>query len=159
MSSRCSSLGPISRRRALSRFPCFPRLSRNDDTNNCFQRCIETLYGVGPTVSARVLAKLHIYPMAKMKELDNKQLIDLTAELSNMTIENDLRRQVRGNIGRLRDMRAYRGLRHALGLPVRGQRTRTQVSLRLLQLLRPETSCWTGAFLANCSDRPRRQTN
>ena len=46
-----------------------------------------------------------------------------------MTIENDLRRQVRDNIRRLRDMKSYRGLRHAFGLPVRGQRTRTQVSL------------------------------
>ena len=52
-----------------------------------------------------------------------------------MTIENDLRRQVRDNIARLRDMKAYRGLRHAFGLPVRGQRTQTQVSFDLCRCL------------------------
>ena len=63
-----------------------------------------------------------------MGDLENKQIIDLTAELSDMTIENELKRQVNNNIIRLRDMKAYRGMRHALGYPVRGQRTRTQVS-------------------------------
>ncbi|MCJ1484317.1 hypothetical protein MMC06_004486 [Schaereria dolodes] len=64
--------------------------------------------------------------MAKVGGLASKQILDLTAELSNMNIENDLRRQVRENIKRLRDMGSYRGRRHAMGLPVRGQRTRTQ---------------------------------
>lgn len=54
-------------------------------------------------------------------------MLDLNAELSGMTIENDLKREMRENIKRLRDIGAYRGKRHALGLPVRGQRTRTQV--------------------------------
>jgi hypothetical protein len=49
--------------------------------------------------------------------------------LSSMTLENDLRRQLVDNIRRLRDMGAYRGRRHAMNLPVRGQRTRSQVSL------------------------------
>ena len=92
------------------------------------KRVLESFYGIGPNVSARVMAKQHIYPRAKIGELDNKQIIDLTAELSGMTIENDLRRQMRANIAGLRDMKSYRGIRHALGLPVRGQRTRTQVS-------------------------------
>lgn len=48
-----------------------------------------------------------------------------------MTIENDLRRQVRDNIRRLKDMGSYRGRRHAMGMPVRGQRTRTQVGIKL----------------------------
>jgi CTP:molybdopterin cytidylyltransferase MocA len=51
----------------------------------------------------------------------------ITAELSELTIENDLRRKLRDNIRRLRDMGSYRGRRHAMGLPVRGQRTRSQV--------------------------------
>jgi len=59
--------------------------------------------------------------------LANKQAQDLTAALSNMKIENDLRRRIRENIKRLRDMGSYRGRRHAMSLPVRGQRTRTQV--------------------------------
>lgn len=93
------------------------------------QHSLETFYGIGPLVSQRVMARFHIHPTAKVGSLTNKQVLDLTAELSNMTIENDLRRQLRDNIGRLRDMGSYRGRRHALGLPVRGQRTRTQVRL------------------------------
>ncbi|MCJ1479295.1 hypothetical protein MMC13_007980 [Lambiella insularis] len=74
------------------------------------------------------MARQHIHPTAKLGSLVNKQILDLTAELSGMTIENDLRRQLRDNLTRLRDMGAYRGRRHALGLPVRGQRTRTQIA-------------------------------
>ena len=74
------------------------------------------------------MAKFHLHPTAKVGSLNNKSLIDLTGELSKMNIENDLRRQLRDNIKRLRDMGTYRGRRHAMGLPVRGQRTRTQNS-------------------------------
>lgn len=75
------------------------------------------------------MAKFHIHKTAKVGALSNKQVDDLAAELSTMTLENDLRRQLVENIKRLRDMGSYRGRRHAMGLPVRGQRTRTQVSL------------------------------
>lgn len=73
------------------------------------------------------MARFYIHPTAKLGDLSAKQVLDLNAELSGMTIENDLKRQMRENIKRLRDIGAYRGKRHALGLPVRGQRTRTQV--------------------------------
>jgi ribosomal protein S13 len=66
--------------------------------------------------------------------LKNATVLDLTAELTTMKIENDLRREVQENIRRLKDMGTYRGRRHAMGLPVRGQRTRTQVSTK--QILR-----------------------
>ncbi|KAG9808232.1 hypothetical protein KCU63_g22112, partial [Aureobasidium melanogenum] len=52
----------------------------------------------------------------------------LSAELQNLTIENNLRRKLQDNIKRLRDMGTYRGRRHAMSLPVRGQRTRTQIA-------------------------------
>lgn len=74
------------------------------------------------------MARYYIHPTAKVGSLANKQVLDLNAELSTMNIENDLRRQLRENIGRLRDMGTYRGRRHAMGLPVRGQRTRTQTA-------------------------------
>ena len=74
------------------------------------------------------MAKFSIFPRAKVGDLPAKTMNELTAELSTMTIENDLRRQVRDNIRRLRDMGSYRGRRHAMGLPVRGQRTRTQIT-------------------------------
>ena len=92
------------------------------------QRALETFYGIGPKVSQGIMARFHIFPYAKVGALKSATVMDLTAELSNMKIENDLRREVQDNIRRLRDMGSYRGRRHAMGLPVRGQRTRTQVS-------------------------------
>ena len=73
------------------------------------------------------MAKFSINPWARIGSLKNVTVMDLTAELSNMKIENDLRREVQDNIKRLRDMGTYRGRRHAMGLPVRGQNTRSQV--------------------------------
>jgi small subunit ribosomal protein S13 len=55
-------------------------------------------------------------------------LTELTNQLTDMKIENDLKREVKENIKRLKDISSYRGRRHAMGLPVRGQRTRSQVS-------------------------------
>ena len=74
------------------------------------------------------MARNYIFPTAKVGSLTNKQTLDLNAELATLNIENDLRRQLRDNIARLRDMGTYRGRRHAMGLPVRGQRTRTQIA-------------------------------
>lgn len=74
------------------------------------------------------MAKFHIHPWAKVGALKNATVMDLTAELSTMKIENDARREVQDNIRRLKDMGTYRGRRHAMGLPVRGQRTRTQIN-------------------------------
>lgn len=73
------------------------------------------------------MARLYIHPTARIGSLANQQVLDVNAQLASMTIENDLRREVRENIRRLRDMGTHRGRRHAMGLPVRGQRTRTQV--------------------------------
>lgn len=62
-----------------------------------------------------------------MGVLPQRTITALTAELSTMTIENDARKIVQDNIKRLRDIGTYRGRRHAMGLPVRGQRTRNQI--------------------------------
>jgi small subunit ribosomal protein S13 len=91
------------------------------------KRSLESFFGIGPSVSQRLMAKFYIHPWAKVGSLKNSTVMDLTAELANMKIENDLRRQVQDDIRRLRDMGTYRGRRHAMGLPVRGQKTRTQV--------------------------------
>jgi len=77
---------------------------------------------------SRLLASHHIHPYAKLGELPLPQLNSLVNKLSGLTIENDLRRKVRADIERLRDMGSYRGRRHAMGLPVRGQKTRTQIT-------------------------------
>lgn len=73
------------------------------------------------------MARLYIHPTARIGALANQKVLAINAELSSMHIENDLRREVRENIRRLKDMGSYRGKRHAMGMPVRGQRTRTQV--------------------------------
>jgi len=75
------------------------------------------------------MARFHIHPTARIGALGDRQINDLAAELSTLTLENDLRRQLVDNIRRLRDMGTYRGRRHAMGLPVRGQRTRSQVRI------------------------------
>ena len=96
---------------------------------SCYsQKCLESFYGVGSNLSARLMARNYIFPTARIGSLTNKQTLDLNAELATLNIENDLRRQLRDNIIRLRDMGTYRGRRHAMGLPVRGQRTRTQTA-------------------------------
>ncbi|KAI0885250.1 ribosomal protein S13 [Annulohypoxylon maeteangense] len=91
------------------------------------KKALETFYGLGPQASARILAKYTIHPLARLGTIAPKTITALTTELSTMTIENDARRIVQDNIKRLRDMGTYRGRRHAMGLPVRGQRTRTQI--------------------------------
>ena len=103
------------------------------------KRSLESFFGIGPSVSQRIMAKFYIHPWAKVGSLKNATVMDLTAELANMKIENDLRRQVQDDIRRLRDMGTYRGRRHAMGLPVRGQRTRTQACFILGAGLR---LCW-----------------
>ncbi|KAK3378242.1 hypothetical protein B0H63DRAFT_241798 [Podospora didyma] len=92
------------------------------------KKALETFYALGPQISARVMAKHYIHPRAKMGTLPPKTVTALTAELSSMTIESEARKIVQDNIKRLRDMGTYRGRRHAMGLPVRGQNTRTQIA-------------------------------
>lgn len=74
------------------------------------------------------MAKYSIYPRQRIEALSPKTVIQLTAELSTMTIENDARGKITDNIRRLKDMGTYRGRRHAMHLPVRGQRTRNQTA-------------------------------
>ncbi|GAO17008.1 uncharacterized protein UV8b_03182 [Ustilaginoidea virens] len=92
------------------------------------KKALESFYALGPTTSARILAKYSIHNLAKVGSLSPKTVTSLTAELSQMTIETDARRVVQDNIKRLKDIGSYRGRRHAMGLPVRGQRTRTQTA-------------------------------
>ncbi|KAI1199540.1 ribosomal protein S13 [Nemania serpens] len=91
------------------------------------KKALESFYGLGPQASARIMAKYTIHPLARLGTIPAKTVTALTAELSTMTIDHDARRVIQENIKRLRDMGTYRGRRHAMGLPVRGQRTRNQI--------------------------------
>ncbi|KAK8180088.1 mitochondrial 37S ribosomal protein uS13m, partial [Phyllosticta capitalensis] len=91
------------------------------------QKTLQTFYGVGPTLSRQIMARFNLHKTMKLSELQNQQVLDLNAYLSTLKIENDLRRTMRENIARLREIGSYRGRRHAMGLPVRGQNTKSQI--------------------------------
>jgi small subunit ribosomal protein S13 len=89
------------------------------------------LYGVGPKVARELCHKAGIDPQRRARELNEDEVARLAALLErDYTVEGGLRRQVAQNVNRLRDIKCYRGIRHRMGLPVRGQRTRTNARTR-----------------------------
>ena len=89
------------------------------------------LYGVGRKVSRDLCHKAGVDPQKRARELGEDEVGRLAALLErDYTVEGPLRRQIQQNINRLKDIKSYRGLRHRLGLPVRGQRTRTNARTR-----------------------------
>jgi small subunit ribosomal protein S13 len=89
------------------------------------------IYGIGPTHAKSILAAAKVEPTTRVKDLTEAEEIRLREVIdANYTTEGDLQRLVTNNIKRLKDINAYRGLRHKNGLPVRGQRTRTNARTR-----------------------------
>jgi len=89
------------------------------------------LYGVGKQIARELCHKAGVNPNAAARDLHEDELARLTALLDkDYTVEGQLRRQTMQNIARLRDINCYRGVRHRRGLPVRGQRTRTNARTR-----------------------------
>ncbi|AGI22459.1 30S ribosomal protein S13 [Pseudomonas sp. NY15437] len=88
------------------------------------------IYGVGRTTAQSICAATGISPAAKIKDLSEEQIDSLRTEVGKLTTEGDLRREINMNIKRLMDLGCYRGLRHRRGLPVRGQRTKTNARTR-----------------------------
>lgn len=89
------------------------------------------LYGVGPKTARDLCHKAGVEPGGRARDLREDELARLAALLDkDYTVEGQLRRQVAQNIARLRDIGCYRGIRHRRGLPVRGQRTRTNARTR-----------------------------
>lgn len=89
------------------------------------------LYGIGRRLSNEIIAKLGLDPNMRANKLTQDDIARLNGLLqSEYVVEGDLRRQVQNNIKRLISIHAYRGTRHRLGLPVRGQRTRTNSRTR-----------------------------
>ncbi len=84
------------------------------------------VYGVGPKISHEVLAEAGVEPTIRVKDLNEGEISRIQDVLNaKYTVEGELHRIVSGNIKRLKDISAYRGLRHTANLPVHGQRTRT----------------------------------
>jgi len=88
------------------------------------------IYGIGPTRARQICASANVPPNVKIKDLTEEQIESLRTEVGKLTVEGDLRREVSMSIKRLMDLGCYRGVRHRRGLPVRGQRTRTNARTR-----------------------------
>ena len=89
------------------------------------------IYGIGLTSSQKILEKAGINPDTRVKDLTDDQINLIRKEIDeNYKVEGDLRREVALNIKRLTEIGCYRGLRHRRGLPVRGQRTKTNARTR-----------------------------
>lgn len=89
------------------------------------------IYGVGPNIAAQILAKTGVNPDIRVNKLTEEEVARLRAAIENdYTVEGALRGQINMNIKRLIDIGSYRGLRHRRGLPVRGQRTKTNARTR-----------------------------
>ncbi len=88
------------------------------------------IFGIGRTTASKILQSVGIDETTKVGDLDEGQLDALRNEIGNITVEGDLRRETSMNIKRLMDLGSYRGMRHRRGLPLRGQRTKTNARTR-----------------------------
>jgi small subunit ribosomal protein S13 len=91
---------------------------------------LQAIYGIGPARAKAICLSTGVTPSAKIKDLSDAQMDKLREQVGKFSIEGDLRREVSMNIKRLMDLGCYRGFRHRRGLPVRGQRTKTNARTR-----------------------------
>ncbi|GDX61654.1 MAG: 30S ribosomal protein S13 [Nitrosospira sp.] len=91
---------------------------------------LTAIYGIGRTRARQICTATGINVSVKIKDVTDSQLEKLRDHVAKFMVEGDLRREVSMNIKRLTDLGCYRGLRHRRGLPVRGQRTRTNARTR-----------------------------
>lgn len=91
---------------------------------------LTAIYGIGRQRARDICASVNVEPTKKVKDLTEAELESLRGEISKVRVEGDLRREVAMNIKRLVELGTYRGARHKRGLPVRGQRTRTNARTR-----------------------------
>ena len=109
-----------------------PRIAGVDiPTNKRIVVSLTYIYGIGRTSSARILKQAGIDESVRAKDLSEDELTRVASIIDkNFMVEGELRRLVTQNITRLRDIGCYRGIRHRVGLPCRGQRTRTNARTR-----------------------------
>ena len=89
------------------------------------------IYGIGRTSANRILAEAGVNPDTRVKDLTDDEVKKLAAAIADtQTVEGDLRREIAMNIKRLQEIGCYRGIRHRKGLPVRGQKTKTNARTR-----------------------------
>ena len=88
------------------------------------------IYGIGRSTALRICEAANVDPATKIRDLSEPEVERVRTEVGRFNVEGDLRREVAMNIKRLMDLGCYRGLRHRRGLPVRGQRTKTNARTR-----------------------------
>ena len=88
------------------------------------------IYGIGRKRSQEILTKADVNFDTRVKDLSEAEVARIREEIASYQVEGDLRREVQMNIKRLRDINCYRGMRHKKGLPVRGQKTKTNARTR-----------------------------
>lgn len=91
---------------------------------------LTAIYGIGRTRAAQICAAAGVAANAKIRDLTEEEIEKLRTEVTKFTVEGDLRREISMNIKRLMDLGCNRGIRHRRGLPLRGQRTRTNARTR-----------------------------
>jgi small subunit ribosomal protein S13 len=91
---------------------------------------LTSIYGIGRTRARKICAAAGVAETTKIKDLTEAEVEKIRSEVGKFTVEGDLRREVAMSVKRLMDLGCYRGLRHRRGLPVRGQRTRTNARTR-----------------------------
>jgi small subunit ribosomal protein S13 len=91
---------------------------------------LTSIFGIGNTRARQVCAEAGVAPESVVKDLAEPEIANLRSAVAKFEIEGDLRRDISMNIKRLMDLGCYRGIRHRRGLPVRGQRTRTNARTR-----------------------------
>jgi len=91
---------------------------------------LTSIYGIGPTRAKEICVAAGVATDAKIRDLSEQEIESLRTEVGKFTVEGDLRREVSMDIKRLKDLGCYRGVRHRRGLPVRGQRTKTNARTR-----------------------------
>jgi small subunit ribosomal protein S13 len=91
---------------------------------------LTSIYGVGRTRALKICEASNVEPGTKIRDLTESEIEGIRSAVAKFAVEGDLRREVAMNIKRLMDLGCYRGLRHRRGLPVRGQRTKTNARTR-----------------------------
>lgn len=91
---------------------------------------LTSIYGIGRTRAQLICKAAGVSPDAKIRDLSEAEVEQLRTEVAKFSVEGDLRREVSMDIKRLKDLGCYRGVRHRRGLPVRGQRTKTNARTR-----------------------------
>lgn len=91
---------------------------------------LTAIFGIGRSSAHKICAATGVGPAVKIKDLTEDEVEKLRAEVAKHQVEGDLRREISMNIKRLMDLGTYRGIRHRRGLPLRGQRTKTNARTR-----------------------------